>query len=268
MAAAYLAGLAALLDLIEREQALLLAGAYEQFIAEVLTDANLDIAFAEYRAALIDSIRDSMRYSARAIPGMTASQVAAIPNILDPATIEAIRQLDDAAMSRIADEVRATVRAAFQQGGTPKEALALLKQSVGLGPSQVGDVATFREGLLVAEKPLTAAQIERAVVQYSERRIAGNAATVARTSALVAHKTANDLAWAYAEEQGLVPSGMTMFKRWSQIPRPTRRPEHWQMDGERVPFSIAYSNGQMVPGIGPGDTIDFNCGCVSEITLA
>ena len=266
IAAAYLAGLTELLALIEEHRELL--DNVEGFIAVAFSEANLNLAFARYRAALIDALRDSMRFTARAIPGMTAAQVSTIPNILDAHTMEVIRELDRVAMQRIADEIRATARETFRQGGNERELLANLKQSVGLGPNQVADLQLFHATELTRDPPLTAAQIERSVIQFSERRIAANAATVARTSALMAHKQANDLAWAYAEDAGLVPDGMALWKQWVQIPRKTRRLSHSLMDGEKVLFAVAYSNGQMIPGIGPGPTIDFNCGCVSRVTIA
>lgn len=264
IAAAYLAGLAALLEMWHAEHALLSNRLYEQFIAEVLTDERIAAAFGAYRASLIDAIRDSMRFSARAIPGVTAAQVKLMPDILNPATLKAIQELDAAAMARLGDELRAMARAVFQQGGTATEVTARLYRSIGLGPSQVADVELFHTELLTRVEPLTAAQVEREVLRYSERRIASNVATNARTAALVAHKMGDQLAWQYVEDAGLVPDGWEVRRTWRQVPRPTRRASHAQMDGITVGLGERWPNGDLWPGAGD----PWNCLCQAQHFMA
>lgn len=266
IASAYLAGLAALLALIDAHADEIDNG--EAFVALVLTDANLNAAFAGYRAALIDAVRDAMRSSARAIPGMTSAQVATLPNILDANTLSIIRELDRQAMARITDAVRATARDIFREGGTRADVLANLRSSVGLGQTQWADVLRFRTAEATRTPPLTPAQLARSVTMLSERKIAANAATVSRTTALLAQKTADQMAWESAQELGVVPEGWGVFSTWRQIPRPTRRLEHVPLDGVTVPFGTPFPNGQVVPGLYLGGDVDWNCGCSSQTTMA
>lgn len=264
LATAYLAGLRALLDLIDENRAMLNARQYEEFISLVLTDVNIATAFAAYRAALISALGDSMRYAARAIPNMAAADVSLMPNVLDANVLAAMRSLDAATMSRLDDEIRGMARAVFQQGGSAKEILATLKSSVGLGPTQVGDVTSFRLAQSEIIPALDAAKIERVAVIYSQKRIAANAATNARTAALMATKQGDALAWQYAQDSGLVPDGMTLQTTWRQVKRPTMRASHALMDGKTVPFGTPFPNGDVI--VGEGDP--WNCLCVGQVTVA
>jgi hypothetical protein len=264
IAAAYLAGLHVLLEVMRGEAALLSRGMYDEFVVRVLSDTNIRLAFARYRASLIESLRDTTRFSARAIPGMTAANVSALPAFADPTVAASIRELDRLAMKRLSDELRAMARAVFAQGGTPRDVTQRLYRSLGLGPSQVVDADTFRATALAEPNTsLTAPQIEKMVTRYSEQRIAANAVTNARTAALMAYKRGEALAWAAARDAGLIPVGKLLMKTWRQVERPTKRMTHAEMNGMRVPFDSYWPNGDFTPGDGD----PWNCMCTAQMTV-
>ena len=272
-------------------QELIADGAVDRFVSMALSADNLSAAFSRYRAQLQLSTRDATAYFGKSIPGVKASGISAFFNQLNPRVIDAMRELDTKVMQRLATDTRETVRAilenALRDGKGPSQASKAIRELIGLGPTQIQEVANFRAALeagqvgkalgyaardrrfdaSVKSGALDAAKIDKMVEAYTKRRVAINAATTARTATLEAYKTGQRLSWYDAIDKGIVEDG-SLMKRWSAVAGPggdgRNREEHLAMHGETVPFDETYSNGDMYAGEGS----PWNCRCLDIVFVA
>jgi hypothetical protein len=214
-------------------------------------------------------------------------------DLLNPLTINAVRTLETRALSTLTTEVGNVVRQAVADGITrgvgPRTTARAIRDAVGLAPNQLAEVENFRLALTrIGESKdalnyrardkrfdatlnrirkeggeLTTDQIDRMTDAYRQRRIALNAETHARTTALDAQRAGNRNAWDTAmTEQGVDRSLIT--KRWVATMDKRTRDEHAAADGTIVQFDelYPYDGGVMVPGEGT-----YNCRCVELIRV-
>lgn len=259
-------------------------GYTEQIAAQLITDAKWQAAFQPVRDTIRRSIVQSVPYYARRLPlpPAAAKEISVSFDYLSPNVITAIRQLETATLGALEESTREALRAVVEQGLTDRLSPAAMARQVrelfGLAPSQIQEVANFRDALagvngrtianynlrnrtvdrLLAKGQLTDAQIERYTEQYRLKRIAQNAYTNARTAAVDAQKLANRLAWQHAVDIGAV-DGSRLKRQWIGVNDDRERPSHVAMNNQIVPFDQPYSNGQMVPGAG-----EYNCRCVER----
>lgn len=257
------------------------AGNFERLIEEVLSEPDLDRAFLSFRSQIRQTVEDSYTVSIRDLP--KAGRIDGVPAVAFDHLAEnvrtAIQKLETPVLTSLKDDVQQTVRQAvargLEEGKAPKTVAREIRSVIGLGKGQVEQVANFRDALegkngrslgdyalrdkrldkMLARGPLTDEQVDRAVDAYTKRRIAQNANTVSRTATMDAYRLGQNEAWRDAQDNGVIPPGMELWKTWVQIDRPTMREEHIPLDGETVPFDEPYSNGSMIPG----DQGEYNC---------
>lgn len=268
----------------------LTAGGIEAVIAVALSAQVLDRAFLPLRTRLRSTVERGFRFAVPQLPkaGKIDGVLSVAFDHLSEDVRTAIQRLETVAMTKLKDDIRETVRQAIarglEDGVAPKTIARELRSVIGLGPSQLKEVENFRDMLsgdparsltdytlrdprldrMLAKGPLSPEQIDRYTEIYRKRRIALNAATNARTITMDSYRAGQDLSWRSAIENGVVPPGAQLMKTWVQIQRPTMREEHAEIAGETVPFDEPYSNGSMIPG----DQGEYNCGCVSKVSIA
>lgn len=270
-----------IIDIIE-------SGNLDRLVTEALSDAVFDRAFIPLRQRLRDTMQSGFRYATPSLPG--AGKIDGVLSVafdhLSPDVVTAIRALDTTVLSRLADEAREVVRAYVEQGirlgVNPRTTARSIRSVIGLGPSQLQEVENYRDALLgqngrsvadytlrdrrvdrlLAKGDLTPAQVERYVAQYTQRRIALNAETTARTATLDAFKAGQRLSWQAAIDNGIADPER-LRRQWIGVMDSRERPEHIAMEKETVAFDAPYSNGQMYPGQG-----EYNCRCLDKVFLA
>lgn len=278
-------------SLSEAELALLIAqGAFARILADALSDQVLDRALIPFRKQIHQTTERGFILTTAELPrgGKVNGVLAVHFDPLSPKIIAAVRELDTRLVDAVKQDVRDVVIAQAQIGlkaNVPPIVIARQIPSViGLGPTQVEQIAGFRATLagepghsitdytlrdpkvdaMLEKGPLTATQIDRATTRYATERVAGNVAAISNTAARQSYKTGQDLAWKSAQDAGVVKDGDQLFKKWLQVDRPSKRPSHAKMNGIIVPIDQRYPNGQMVPGEDPND---YNCACVSQILV-
>jgi len=289
VARAYLAGIEALRSrLTGRElDALVKAGAVDRYISLALSDENLNEAFRRYRAQIQLSTRDAAVYVGRSIPGVPRGTVGVAFDVLSPRVIDGIRALDSRVMRRLATETRETVRAIIEQGlrtgAGPVKTSRAIRDMIGIGPTQVQEVANYRAALeagkvgkalsyaardrrfdaSVRRGALDAAKIDKMVDAYTARRVAINAAATARTATNEAFRAGQRLSWESAIERGIVDAGR-LRRRWMTVMDGRERPEHHEMNGSETGFNEPYPNGDLIIG----ESNSWNCRCADFVFLA
>lgn len=264
-------------------------GGTDRLFQEILSQAVMDVAFQPVRDRTRTQYLNAVKYAAREIPKVTG-QVGFAFDFLNPAVIQAIRQLETKVITDLQSDVRQTVTLAAEdglaRGVNPREVAQTIKSVVGLGPKQWEQVSNFRQALeavgspdgrnpldyaardkrldplikrlQAAGEPLSPERIDKAVTAYTKKRVALNAETVARTTALDAQKAGQRTSWDTAADQGIVDRSR-LRKRWIGIMDDRERPEHVAMEGEEAAFDEPYSNGEMIPG-----ESTYNCRCLSR----
>lgn len=277
---------------------LIAAGGADALVNAWLTEIALTSAFAPAQGLLQANLKAATVYFARAdvVTRLTGGVVKFGFNILNPAVIDAVRQLDTKVMQTLQGDAREAVRAWVENGlrdGLHPMAVARdLRAIVGLAPNQAAAVRNFRRLLEAGDREaltralrdhrfdatlakalghggagLSTEQIDRMVGQYERRMLAFHADTVSRTATLDALKMGQRLTWQNAIDRGDV-GGDRLRRRWSGVRDSRERPEHWLMDdradaGESHPMDEAYSNGELVPG-----ESTWNCRCLDSWFLA
>lgn len=293
MVRAYLAGIDALRDRLTDAQlnAMVKAGAYERYISLALSDANFAAAFSKYRAQVQMTADAGGKFTRNTVPRLAAAagdgyRVATAFDRLSPQVIEALRALDTKVMARLATDTRETVRAIIENGlrdGTSARQTSIaIREMIGLGPTQVQEVANYRAALeggkagkalgyaardrrfdaSVKKGALDAAKIDKMVEAYTKRRVAINAATTARTATLESFKAGQRLSWEDAISKGIVDGGQ-LVREWITVLDGRERPEHNVMNGARAGFDEPFSNGDMTVGEGS----PWNCRCVERVIV-
>jgi uncharacterized protein with gpF-like domain len=239
-------------------------GVPEQIAALVVNDATVAAALQPMRDELRSGIIDAVRYYQKQLPKPPVGTIGISFDYLNPRVIDAIRSLETRVMTSLTEDVRAVVRSVIERGMLdkigPKALAQELRSVIGLGPSQLEQVANFRAKLEAGKSvtsytlrdkrfkpPTTPEQVDKQVAAYLKKRIAQNAETISRTASLDAMKLGQRLSWQDAIEQGFV-DGARMRKRWSGVLDDRERPEHWAMEGQTVGFDERFSNGEMIPG--------------------
>jgi hypothetical protein len=272
-------------------QAAIDAGGIDGLFSRALSQSVFDRAFIPVRARLRQTVERGFKYAVPDLPsgGKVNGVLGVSFDYLNPNVITAVRNLETPTLATLSEETRAVVKqageAALQEGVGPKVLGRRIREAVGLAPAHEQYVrnyeAELRSGksnaLLRALRDkrfdrtiakaldgdgLSDAQIEKMTDAYRNRWKAHNANTIARTTTLQSYKAGQELTWQQARDNGVIPPNARLFKTWVQIDRPTKRDEHIPLHGETRPIDEPYSNGQMIPGEG-----DFNCGCLSRITV-
>jgi hypothetical protein len=267
----------------EQELARLIStGQIERVLETAFNDTQLNAAYAPVRDRIRSGVNEGVRYFSRDIPKQ--GTIGINFDSLSPHVIDAVRKLDSRVMTDLTTTTREVVRLhmenGLREGVSPTKIAKGLRDVLGLSPSELHAVDNYRAELEKGSKraleralrnrrddkavkngTLTPERIDRMVQSYQKRMTAHHAETVAKTAALDTNKLAQSLAWDKAIADGAV-DGSRLQKTWVQVDRPTKRDEHKKLHGETVPYHSPYSNGQMIPGVG-----DYNCACISRITL-
>lgn len=123
-------------------------GTVEGLLAELLSDQEMDPAFAPLRALLDQAVMDSARLASRDLPSRI--QPAAF-DVLNPRVVQAARDLDTTVITTLKADVREAVRQAvvqgLQEGVNPRTVARRAIRSVGLSPEQRVWVENFRAEL-------------------------------------------------------------------------------------------------------------------------
>lgn len=199
---------------------------------------------------------------------------------------------------QIADDAMATVEAVLRDGtlnGQATEVTArLLRQTIGLTPTQAGHVVSFRRGLsaldpnvlnralrdarfdrtvaraIDTDTPLTDDQINRMVDAYQRRYLAFRANTIARTEGLRAANNGHiEAAKAFLSEN---PT-FVAIKTWMATHDERTRPDHVALNGQQViglytPFRTVQGDFIMWPHDGNAPLRQIvRCRCAVGITL-
>lgn len=241
---------------------------------QIIDDAQLKASFAQVSEQLQAATAQAVKLAAMDLP----KSVSVGFDMLNPDIVTAIRQLDTKVVQSLADDVRETVRAfvenGLRDGVSPKEIARDLRDVIGLSPKQLEQVQNYRDALegkngrLITNYTLrdkrfsganlTPERIDKMVSLYEKRRIAQNAETVSRTTALDSMKLGQQLSIDSAVDQGIYDPAR-LWKRWVGVMDDREREEHVAMEGEEVPYDEPYSNAEDVPG-----ESTYNCRCISR----
>ena len=268
------------------------SGAVDLLLHDVLAEPDLDRALLSFRQQIRQTVQESYTVSIKDLPkaGRVEGQVAVAFDHLSDYVRTAIQKLETPVLASLKEDVRETVRQAIarglEEGKAPRTVARGIRELIGLGPTQAEFVQNLRTELETgkyadaARRKLLdhrfnlskldamsasarAQRIDTIVEAYRKSMIAMNANTVAHTATMDSYRLGQDLSWRDAQENGLIPPNMELWKTWMQIHRPTAREDHIPLDGETVPFNEPYSNGSMIPG----DQGEYNCGCLSRVFL-
>lgn len=266
-------------------------------VAQLITSGRIDELLTP--EVLDDAMRDLRRGMASGLQAGSASVIGTLPEVAqiafsvraNPRVLEAIRTLDSNLLHGWKRDARATVRTVVEQGlrdGVNPRAVARdLREAVGLAPHQLDEVRNYRKALedrlamarttgklggvgrytlrdkrfdaTVRKRNYTPAQIDTMVDRYAARRTADHANTIARTAALNANRSGQDAAFRSAIDGGLVDPARS-FKTWRSVGDSRVRDDHKAMNGERVRYNEAFTNGQQYPN-------EYNCRCLVEYTM-
>lgn len=160
---------------------------------------------------------------------------------------------------QMADEQLQTIRGILLQqavsGASPESTARMLRQTIGLAPSQAAHVVSFRQGLedldprvmtralrdrrfdptiqnaLNTGEMIPPEKVDSMVDAYHRRYLAMRAMTIARTEGLRAANTGHVAA---IEEALRGEPNMTVVKTWIATDDERTRPDHQGLDGQRV----------------------------------
>lgn len=251
---------------------------------QALSVKDIQAAFASYRARMRLTTQDAVAYFGKDIPGVAAHSIGVAFDMLDPAVIQAVKELDDRMLNTLAADLRETVRQAIQAGleaGVgPRTIARELREIIGLAPNQEQAVRNFQRALegdasagnpldrklrdrrfdaTIRKGALTGEQVDKMTSAYRRRMLAFNAETNARTATLDSLKLGQNLAWEDAVQAGIIDRA-SLVKQWKGVMDDREREEHVAMEGETVGFDDFYSNGEQIPG-----ESTFNCRCLSIV---
>jgi hypothetical protein len=276
----------------EVERLLATTGNADAMVRRILTPDVLERAFRAVEAELQRAAAEGAALATRQLPPaarrVLSTGTATVGfNVLDPRVTEAVRALQIKHVASQVNDVREVVRAfvedGLRDGVNPRTVARRVRGVVGLGPSQRREVQNFRTALETGDASkaltyarrdrrfdarirrgdLTPAQIDQMVERYTQRRIALNAETAARTTALDSLKAGQRLAWEDAVRLGVVDRDR-LRRRWVTTLDGRERPAHQAMNGVVVRFDEPFN----VPGIGPQMTpgeSEYNCRCLAVV---
>jgi hypothetical protein len=232
-------------------------------IDKILDEALVDRAFRPLRDRIFEATRKGFESNIKDLP--VRGRIGIAFDTLAPRVIDGIRQLDSRVIQELKDNVRNVVRAHVENGlRDGKNARAIgrtLRDAIGLGVTQEENAAKYEAKLRALTKdPLTEEQIARKVAAYRSKAVRFNAEVTARTATLDALKLGQKLSVDDAITVGALDPER-LVKTWLGVLDSRERPEHVAMQGETVPYSQPYSNGQMIPG-----ETEYNCRCISKYT--
>jgi hypothetical protein len=257
------------------------SGGVDRFVLQALPEDELDKAFGPVRAQIQKVSKTAAEREAKRIPAGGPS----IPfDVLNPKIIASFDALDTRVLSALKDTVRETVRdtvkAGLEEGLAPKTIAKEMREVIGLAPNQAKAVRNFEKMLrekdpevlsralrdkrfdgtitkMFAEGGLSEKQITTMVDKYRERFKAFHSETISRTTVLESNKLGQQASWESAIEEGVVDEA-NLLKQWVGVKDDREREEHLAMEGETVPFSETFSNGQDYPG-----EDEYNCRCLA-----
>jgi hypothetical protein len=272
---------------------LMARGGPDAVVAELLSDAVFDRAFAPLRAVLQDMIRQGVDFHAKRLPASVqrgakiGTQTVGVRfNVLAPSVRDAAARIDLKHVVGARDDARALLRTALQdgieEGVNPRVIARRVRPAIGLGPTQWQEVANFRRALeegdvakalgyarrdrrfdaAIKKGSLTPERIDRMVEAYTKRRVAWNAETNARTATLDAMKFGQRAAWEESIALGVVERSQ-LRQRWATVLDGRERPAHRALNGTVVGFDQAFPNGERTPG-----ESTYNCRCLAVVFVA
>lgn len=265
-------------------------------VAYLLSDERATVLSTTARNELLTTVATAGDRALLSV--IPAADAAGVFNVLDARVIDAVRTLDGRVMrpffTAIQQTIRERVEIGLVAGENPRVIARTIRETVGLAPNMVQNVATFRELLqggpraivyadwknmalrdrrfdgviksaIASGKRLSAEKIDQMVAAYQRRTLAWHAETVARTAALDANKLGQELAFRQAAEAGLVDTER-LVKRWVTTLDGRERPSHAAMNGVEVPYDEPYITpdgyAEMYPGEG-----EYNCRCAQTYRL-
>lgn len=249
-------------------------------VVALFDEATIAAAFGTVAPAIAEAVREAAQAAARDLP--RARELTGVFNVLNPRVVESVREINTKVMRSLTDSVRATVRQNAErglvEGVNPRTSARAIRSVIGIGPTQEQQVQNYRRALeqgdaakaltyakrdrrfdgTVRKGNLSAAQIERMTDIYRKRRIALNAASVSRTAALDAVRSAQRLSWEAAADRGIVERDL-LRKQWIATQDARTRDEHEALHLSVVGFDEAFANGEVTPG-----ESTYSCRCVAR----
>lgn len=211
-----------------------------------------------------------------------------------------VRENEFRMIREFVDDQRATVRRVVQdgiaRGVNPIEQAREIRDSIGLTERQERSVANYRRTLeqssssalerelrdrrfdpsvrraIDSGTPLTAAQIDRMVDRYRERKLKARAETIARTESIRALNAGMDEAFTQILGRANVPNE-AVVRYWNDSGDDGRtRPAHLNMQVREVPVGEPFIDGNGVPVRFPGDPdappeTTTNCRCRLSVRI-
>jgi hypothetical protein len=148
--------------------------------------------------------------------------------------------------------IRAVLRSAIAEGGSPAVIARLLRDVVGLSTRQAQAVAAFRTGLLDAG--LAPDRVDAKVDRYATRLRSQRARTIARTETLRCLNAGQHAGWLQARDAGLLPA--TARRRWMATSGAGTKAKlcEWcaGLDGQLAPLDGLFAGGVQAPPRHPG----------------
>ncbi len=263
------------------------SGQVERLIMELLSDERLDPSLVRLRALVNRVVVDSAR--AETMQGLPSFIRPPVFDVLNPIVIQAAREVGLKYVDDLKNEIRQTVRqhvtAGLEEGINPRTVARGMRGVIGLAPNQERAVNNFERMLREGDAELftralrdrrhdraiqrafdgdglTAEQVRRMTEAYRRRMVAFNAETHARTLALDTQKLAQRLAWDDAIARGAI-SPDNLVRTWVTVGDSRVRPEHVELNGERVGYYEPFPNGELTPG-----ESTYNCRCQARVSIA
>lgn len=268
-------------------------GQLDRLFSEALSEAVLERAFKPLRARIINTVERGFKFTTPELPkaGKVDGVIAVSFEHLNPRVIDAVRTLDTEVIGTLKSDVREVVRAHVENGlrdGRPPRSVAReLRGVIGLAPNQEKANQNFRRMLETGDREalsralrdkrfdatleralgpngtgLSKTQIDVMVDANRRKAIKQNADSVTKTVTLDSYKRGQRLSWESARDNGVVPPGAALKRRWTTVGDDRVRPEHMRMNGETVGFDEPFSNSEMEPG-----DSTWGCRCLARVIV-
>lgn len=275
-----------ILELIENRQ----FNELEALIGDAGLAEHLEDVVGDYQGAIELSASEQRRFLRQSIQtqlGISAAELSFEPNSLriQRWTRQKTGNLIRAVSATQREAVRAMIEDAFVEGLPPRRAAQMVRDAVGLSPSQSQAVRRFRTSLEFGNAQsaftdfqqgvigrtnidqlgsLSSSKIDELTEKYAKEQIKLRSKTIARTEMQQAINFAQQESWTQAQEQGLLPPDAR--KQWvtagdervSDIDRP--------MEGVTVPVGDKFK----IPLLGAaidGPPSHPNCRCHVKLIL-
>lgn len=149
---------------------LIRVGQFDRFLGDHLSDEAIREIFARLRAEMQNTLRESMLYHWRAAPTALRSSIAF--DILNPAVIDAARELNGRVFTRLGPEIRETFRTTIveglEAGLNPRTVAKQATDAVGLAPRNAAAVRAFRAELEAGDRAALRRRLEKGVFRAED----------------------------------------------------------------------------------------------------